>query len=911
MVYLLLLSLQPTLIHLCTLCIHQGGRLLFRPIGIPLKRDCSLLRHQSLGFSLFQNSGNLDPGYHAEIGSNQDTMPDTVPGTPGQAHSEQGVVLGPGSVTMTSELDGERLREACAAMDEFYANGPSRRTNWCVLMDSGNNGLCTMREVLFERFNSHVHPSEVCKRILNETHDLKVCKKAIEELLMDGKLAPGLDTDNLATAQPGTDLYYHFVRVFNEQITGYQEKANFVAAHSWFRKLRSFQALVASESGLSNLLSILEGMTRNRERYLTELHTLTESCELWIRAMVPRLEIFNKDLLLRAENVGRLRDKMWYVAEVRTSGPYDEVRSIASALKVMGKLRRNARVPSAPPLRHWNTSKASSTGLHLKSEAQILDILSAPPENGGPNKLSDDQSKALSMWMEKNAVENLCKGEERLLKLCMEVRKGVDQLTAENSTLLSSALFARDKGLGSSQPGSSMRSPFWSIQAEAGRLDLLTLRTNIPPSIDSLSSVSSHPLSASSSRDYLDSRSPTMTTRSSAPFWSPVMTEARSPSSTTSIGSSQTHAAPVVSSRKQWLGSGANNQSLAAQLRQRTTSLLLSELGSTLFSEGSETDRAFWMGLGGDLSEKHLGNLRQSFEMGNSETPNNERFDFESAFETLVNRFSGSSSPFAKLAYLLDIDTLLAPYMSQEQPSVSFSKPGLPPRSPSLHQLKRQSNGPVVDTKVEGFRRLFCNSLLRPKALFRDLQYIAALIPSTTLESTPQGKAFWNAAVAVSGLKQEIRQIMIETADSIIAYQSNNRGHGRSPSAAQLERDSAAFSVPSRTPSAEDVSRYTMSDAAYLLQITAKEGEPVAQRELATLYLTHPELMDHIIAPLTRPRDVFKEELESKWRKNQDPNRCDPTTMCVAHHWMSLSSKGGDALAKEYLRQREEMDRLG
>ena len=99
-----------------------------------------------------------------------------------------------------------------------------------------------------------------------------------------------------------------------------------------------------------------------------------------------------------------------------------------------------------------------------------------------------------------------------------------------------------------------------------------------------------------------------------------------------------------------------------------------------------------------------------------------------------------------------------------------------------------------------------------------------------------------------------------------------------------------------------------MADAGYLLQITAREGNHVAQRELATLYLTNPDLMDHIIAPFAKPRDVFKEELESKWRKNQDPNRCDPATMCVAHHWMSLSSKSGDALAKEYLRQREEME---
>lgn len=106
-----------------------------------------------------------------------------------------------------------------------------------------------------------------------------------------------------------------------------------------------------------------------------------------------------------------------------------------------------------------------------------------------------------------------------------------------------------------------------------------------------------------------------------------------------------------------------------------------------------------------------------------------------------------------------------------------------------------------------------------------------------------------------------------------------------------------------------DFSAYTMADAGKLLQITAKEGNAAAQRELATLYLTHPDLMSNVIAPFAQPREVFREELVSKWR-NQDKARCDPLTMCVAHHWMLLSSRGGDALAKEYLRQREEMERL-
>lgn len=398
-----------------------------------------------------------------------------------------------------------------------------------------------------------------------------------------------------------------------------------------------------------------------------------------------------------------------------------------------------------------------------------------------------------------------------------------------------------------------------------------------------------------------------MTNRSSATFWSPVTTEARSPSSVTSIGSSQTQSAPHTSNSKQVQDVSVAGSNSVEQLRKHLTSLLLSDLATSVFADGSETDRAFWTGLGGELTTRYLRNLHSSDAgVQPGEEDLEDAFDFNLAFEELVNRFSATCDPSIKLRRLLDIDTLLTPYMAVcSGPRLDMRPHSIPPKDPNQ---RPSSSG--ADVKVQGFVKLFCANSTRPEAIFRDLQYIAALVPSSILESTPQGKAFWNAAAAVSNIKRGVCNVMVETADSIIAHHSNNRGHGRSSSVAQRERDSAAFSVPNPSPSPEDIGGRTMADAALLLQITAREGYPVAQRELATLYLTDPELMDHIIAPFSRPREVFKEELESKWRKNQDPTRCDPVTMCVAHHWMSLSSKGGDALATEFLRQREEMERL-
>ena len=347
---------------------------------------------------------------------------------------------------------------------------------------------------------------------------------------------------------------------------------------------------------------------------------------------------------------------------------------------------------------------------------------------------------------------------------------------------------------------------------------------------------------------------------------------------------------------------------MLATVREHIISLLLSELTVNLFNDGSETDQSFWTGLGGGLAMRHFASpacvdyAEEAHERGSSVGTS---FDFQAAIEALLRRFSGDCNPATKLGHLLDIDSLLELRQNESaaQTSESFGA--------DERQLQHRNTNDSANAKIAGFRSLFSDGRTRPAAIFRDLQYIAALVPSLMTETSPQSTAFWHAAVAITGLKKELCTIMVETADSIIAYHSNNRGHGRSPSSAQQQRDSATFAPTSSTPPAEDVAKYSMSNAAHLLQITAKEGDAVAQRELATLYLTNPELMDHIIAPFARPREVFKEELESKWRKNQDPNRCDPVTMCVAHHWMSLSAKGGDALAKEYLKQREEMDAVG
>ena len=79
--------------------------------------------------------------------------------------------------------------------------------------------------------------------------------------------------------------------------------------------------------------------------------------------------------------------------------------------------------------------------------------------------------------------------------------------------------------------------------------------------------------------------------------------------------------------------------------------------------------------------------------------------------------------------------------------------------------------------------------------------------------------------------------------------------------------------TPAPTPGA-------MADAARMLLITAKEGDAVAERELAIFYLTSPELLHRAVLPLTRPSDVFKTELLNRERRaSQDPARSEPALL--------------------------------
>lgn len=399
-------------------------------------------------------------------------------------------------------------------------------------------------------------------------------------------------------------------------------------------------------------------------------------------------------------------------------------------------------------------------------------------------------------------------------------------------------------------------------------------------------------------------------------------------------------------------------------------------------------------------------------------------FSYQDAFRHLLDNFSINPSPFKKLRILYELEQLIIASLTslsdgtrKRTPASSVSDTsrlrnlgsapsiaeatitGLVSTPTSKIILEKDASALEDDDQeswdnitnemiIDVYVNLFRDPISRPKQLFRDLQYIAAFISADTLERTAYGQALWNAGLAALYLKQNVCQMMVEMADDIVAYNTQKRNASlksasttsRSESTSDHREDDVTEPMKVET-SFSSLSRYTMADAAAMLLITAKEGHAVAERELATFYLSEPDLLPLAIAPLTRPRDVFKPDLVASVSARSDSfssnattgtgrtgsigtahtvgtgangsgsnvagrtdtsgtsgrtgargkssgesssaagsggnhgakdekARSDPVTMCVAQHWMELSARGGDRLARTYLRAKDEMERI-
>ncbi|OLN89011.1 hypothetical protein CCHL11_06058 [Colletotrichum chlorophyti] len=873
-------------------------------------------------------------------------------------------------------------------------------------------------------------------------------------------------------------------------------QADYVSAHLYWKTLQQLNAL-SSESlrrnGFAILLNIFSRGPRDSIRRCASAIEEYDAWLVWLKQSQERHEGLIDTMMKRLR---ALRDKMWYVTDVRNSAPYEQSRNICAALKTMGMPRRY----NSYQRNRAHLARGPASSYLYRTETQIMDLLAASEEQGGPNKLSDDQADKTSRWLQQAGVENFCCGEERIHRFCCEVDTCISKLIGESimdgPVLWSSELYQRDRRNLETNRGPRERDhQFDDAASVMSDPDRRLMSLGRPNSIRDLRAMSAHNSSQQSfdsgsyrfskastvlsdiidGQDYFGVSSPVHTIDSSSTFWSPFQS-AISPSSATSRAQSPTtslsnlsgvfqqhHLHPPGSHASHFSGrtgtSASSNETIHQRLseektrflndlRQTLVSLLLSDLGTLVFSRGSETDDWFST-LGQECIErrdaldrrarrsaklgkiplrprviekkKSFGNLRGAGETDrNSETRNSEttestsapgndssatsdnvsarsktiqkdptpEFPFKKAFQRLLRMFSVHPNPHAKLGALHELEQLIVASLAtsskksrlgwnrsesrsaqgDEPTSTGRSNPleeaidnvrgrrshalsQLPLTSPPAagsHQMRPGNyesrtggsyNPATTDAITNVLRTLFRDASIRPKTLFRDLQFIAAFTNPTILDNTDKGTAFWDTGLAALSLKQEVCRTMIEVADEVQGMYT----HTRKATSDLPTQDSERLDTDSPPPA---TAAYSLAQAGKMWTITAKEGLPTAQRELAIFYLSNPELVERTTLPLSKPREVFKQAVMDKYagtsgrtgsntrlyagdrnrasggpsvlggtigsqHPGQDSSskdgdvRSDPALMCVAVHFFRAAEQGGDELATSFLSQNE------
>ncbi|KAK0636147.1 hypothetical protein B0T17DRAFT_570826 [Bombardia bombarda] len=940
-------------------------------------------------------------------------------------------------------------------------------------------------------------------------------------------------------------------------------QSDFVSAHLYWRTLQQLNALTSESlrrDGFATLLNIFSRGPRDSIRRSAAAIEQYDAWLVWLKQSQERAEGLNDTMMRRLR---ALRDKMWYVTDVRNSAPYEDSRNVAVALKTMGMPRRWDSFQRIKNL----MQRGPASNYIFRTESQILDILAATEEQGGPNKLRDDQAEKTSRWLQQYGVENFCRGEERIHRFCCEVDSCVNKLVGDSiidgPVLWSSELFARDRRTleNTKPPRDRDNQSVWDDSASViseperrfgsiGRpppatrdLRVLSGQNMSQASFDSsrfsFSKASTVMSDILDGPDYFGASSPVHQIDPQATFWSPFQHRPISPSTTASRAHSPTTSMTNLSGsfnppQHQQLPShgpqsagrpgtsASSNETVYQQrlsddktrflgeLRQTLTSLLLSDLGNLVWARGSETDNWF-EGLGQECIDRreaikrrervkekrksaktglkqrvfekkrsisdlrgmsindahsdrasdthslghetgggsrhgsvHGGSIHGNESSATSDTISAQRqnqeskkdtlpdFPFKKSYQRLLKMFCVHPNPYIKLNALFELEHLIEASLnsgsrrsrlawarselgsasSVTEEHVSSSGTGrAQPIEVAIDNVKERRSqtlmqGPIFgqsshgqSSRVSGgggnaetrsivsvhpanadaianvLQNLFRDPTLRPKTLFRDLQFIASFVPPSVLDKTDRGKAFWDAGLAALSLKQEVCRTMVEVADDIVknytqtrsgpSMGSNNRpGTGSTISNPDLGGNpglaNEQLSPPVSPPSPLPLTTHSLADAARMWTITAKEGDPTAQRELAIFYLSNPELVERTTLPLSKPREVFKQTVmemygggsssrsgpggsgSSRYHSNMTNQarsgpmggglglgisgvggsgagsgkddgpgmgatdvRSDPALMCVALHWMEAAERGGDKLAKTFIAQNE------
>ncbi|KAG8422644.1 hypothetical protein J3459_010154 [Metarhizium acridum] len=204
-------------------------------------------------------------------------------------------------------------------------------------------------------------------------------------------------------------------------------QADFVSAHVYWKTLKNLCALESPSLRANGFAVLINIFSRGPRDTIRRSAAAIEEYDAWLVWLKQSQERHEGSIDRMMRRVRAMRDKMWFVTDVRNSKEYGHSRDICQALKTMGMPRRWSSIQRS----RANVSRAPGSSYLYRTESQIMDLLAASEEQGGPNKLSDDQAEMTSNWLQQYGIENFCHGEERIHRFCCEVDKCISKLVGE------------------------------------------------------------------------------------------------------------------------------------------------------------------------------------------------------------------------------------------------------------------------------------------------------------------------------------------------------------------------------------------------------------------------------------------------------------------------------------------------
>ena len=911
------------------------------------------------------------------------------------------------AITLARKFDLIR-KDLVAAMErkDVYPVPPPAQDSWTMVdFDSRGYPLMSTHFGSPDIIDDSSQPTSSNPGHLSETvhRDMDLVQQACLRLLEDDKIHNRTPRINAGT-EPSFQAPVQLEHLFRLELDLAYKNSDSRNAHYWWTAVDGLRARYMPSILSGNDTRILQPiLSASREKY--------RQAEKKARALEFRLRYLEEGHTTLSDAVSnvfteldRLRDKMWYLADITNSSEYEDTKNVAQALKNMAlPVPQPTHSPTAS-IRSRKKPRSLAESLLSEPGAQTMSIMKASYEQGGPKKLADEQAELTSAWLKKCNIDNFCKGEERIHRFCMEIRTAAGKLVGESMlagpVLWSSGLYCRQRPFSDSlvtrsMPGSSATRPS-SIMSEEGPSLYHQPYHNFRPyepsgrpqpfdnqsspgrksSIHSLGSERWRlprefaPSADASSIADSPGRAVSATTDSVSSFWSPFPSQSQSATSVSSMPSRPPSFITDSASSRLVEQNGPRRTKFLEDLRQRVIGLLLSDLGSPVWSCGSETDAwlvemldqnpslVAWQlqkreGISKLLESKkptiskrpkmssetgssqrngrsmsvgpaHAGNsqlhqLPQSHKSYGHDyvtSPDEVRdetyaFPYLVAYEALMVRFSRQTDPVLKLAVLDDLRSLVISSIREARETIHSMSRHDPRDMCNPHgsfisapTSRRSSWVPGTGGRhgvggnkhpEEGFQRPYDISIddkevineiklifikTRPKTLFRDLQFITAFVPSDLINKLPGKNAFYLVGVAALAFKDEVCRSLVSVADKI-TVNDNLR----------------------RTPPAAHIAEYSLRDAAQMWIHAAKEGNAVAQRELAILYLSNPEILPSVSLPLMPPRDIFRPEITC-WSEDEVQRRTSQA-LCLALHWMQQAANNGDAIAQQRLKERE------